>query len=257
MRILTIGDVVGTLGVEYLQHHLRRFITENKIDTAFVNAENASPGNGLTSACADMIFDAGADIITSGNHIWQKHDIYAYMDTHSNIIRPCNYPGSNPGMGYTNRNINGYRILAINVMGTVFTTPLDNPFECVEKILSRESGNYDIATLDIHAETTSEKLALGRYFDGRINVIYGTHTHIPTADLQILPNGSGYITDLGMTGAHNGVLGVKTDNIIYKFKTNMPVRFEPADDDVRCDGAIFELDCNGRCVGTKQIFALE
>lgn len=258
MKILAIGDVVGPLGLEYLQANLRRFISENNIDLTVVNGENVSVGNGLSSTDAKAIRESGADIITSGNHIWKKKDIYDYLDSSAHIVRPCNYPAENPGMGYTCLNIGGYRILAINVMGTVFTAPLNNPIESVEKILCREEGNYDIAILDIHAEATSEKLAMGKYFDGRINVIFGTHTHIQTADLQIFPKGTGYITDLGMTGSHDGVLGVKTECIIYKLTKNMPVRFELSQGDVRSDGAIFELDdSSGKCIKAHRIASLQ
>ncbi|MBR5515924.1 MAG: TIGR00282 family metallophosphoesterase [Clostridia bacterium] len=242
MKILAVGDVVGPLGLEYLSKNLRNYISKEHIDLTLVNGENASVGNGLCRADAEAILEAGADVITGGNHIWQKKDLRDFLYTRQRIIRPCNYPGQNSGSGYTIAEARGYRVLVINVMGIVFSEPLDCPFNAVERVLKREEGNYDFAVLDIHAETTSEKYALARYFDGRINCIYGTHTHIPTADEQILPLGSGYITDIGMTGAHDGILGVKTECIIHKLTTKLPTRFELAENDVRLNGVLFCLN---------------
>lgn len=254
MKILAIGDVVGPAAVEYLAGKLRNFISAEKISLTLVNGENASIGNGLAYAEAQAILEAGADIITGGNHIWQKKDLRDFLDTSDRIIRPANYPSANPGNGYTISDAEGYRILCINVMGVVFGEPLACPFETVERILDREEGRYDFATLDIHAETTSEKLALARYFDGRINVIYGTHTHVATADEQILPNGSGYITDLGMTGPHNSILGVKSECIIHKLTTKLPTRFELAEEDIKINGALFDLNTSsGKVESVKRI----
>ncbi len=242
MKILAIGDVVGPAAIEYMSKKLRNFVSAEKVSLTLVNGENASIGNGLSRADAEAILDAGADVITGGNHIWQKKDLREFLDTSQCIIRPANYPSTNPGSGYTVADADGYKVLVMNVMGVIYGDPLADPFETVERILKREEGNYDIATLDIHAETTSEKYALARYFDGRINVIYGTHTHIPTADEQVLPRGSGYITDLGMTGPHDSILGVKSECIIHKLTTKLPTRFEIAENDLRVNGALFELD---------------
>lgn len=242
MKILAIGDVVGPAAIEYMSTRLRNYISSGRISLTLVNGENASVGNGLSRQDAEAILDAGADVITGGNHIWQKKDLRDFLDTSERIIRPANYPSQNPGNGYTIIDADGYRVLVMNVMGVVYGEPLADPFETVERILKREEGNYDIATLDIHAETTSEKYALARYFDGRINIIYGTHTHIPTADEQILKGGSGYITDLGMTGPHDSILGVKSECIIHKLTTKLPTRFEIAEGDIRVNGALFELD---------------
>ncbi len=242
MKILAIGDVVGPAAIEYMSKKLRNFISRERVSLTLVNGENASVGNGLSRADAEAILDAGADVITGGNHIWQKKDLRDFLDTSERIIRPANYPSQNPGNGYTIANADGYRVLVMNVMGVIYGDPLADPFETVERILKREEGNYDIATLDIHAETTSEKYALAKYFDGRINVIYGTHTHVPTADEQVLPKGSGYITDLGMTGPHDSILGVKSECIIHKLTTKLPTRFEIAENDIRINGALFDLD---------------
>ncbi|MBO5670022.1 MAG: YmdB family metallophosphoesterase, partial [Clostridia bacterium] len=195
---------------------------------------------------------AGADVITTGNHVWQKKDIRDMLCDSEQIIRPANYPPACPGAGYTVRDCLGWRILVINVMGTVYMDSLESPFDAVDRILAREAGRYDIAVLDVHAEATSEKIALGRYFDGRINIIFGTHTHVPTADLRILPHGSGYITDLGMFGPEESVLGVKTDIIIEKFRTKMPVRFEIADGPLVLCGACFTYDTDKKCITEVQ-----
>ncbi|MBQ4602013.1 MAG: YmdB family metallophosphoesterase [Clostridia bacterium] len=244
MKILAIGDVVGPAAIEYMSKKLRNFVSAERVSLTLVNGENASVGNGLTRADAIAILDAGADVITGGNHIWQKKDLRDFLDTSERIIRPANYPSANPGNGYTIADADGYRVLVMNVMGVIYGDSLADPFETVERILKREEGNYDIATLDIHAETTSEKYALARYFDGRINVIYGTHTHIPTADEQVLPKGTGYITDLGMTGPHDSILGVKSECIIHKLTTKLPTKFEIAENDLRVNGALFELDAS-------------
>ncbi len=242
MKILAIGDVVGPAAIEYMSKKLRNFVSAERVSLTLVNGENASVGNGLTRADAIAILDAGADVITGGNHIWQKKDLRDFLDTSERIIRPANYPSANPGNGYTIADADGYRVLVMNVMGVIYGDSLADPFETVERILKREEGNYDIATLDIHAETTSEKYALARYFDGRINVIYGTHTHIPTADEQVLPKGTGYITDLGMTGPHDSILGVKSECIIHKLTTKLPTKFEIAENDLRVNGALFEIN---------------
>ncbi len=244
MKILAIGDVVGPAAIEYMSKKLRNFVSAERVSLTLVNGENASVGNGLSQADALAILDAGADVITGGNHIWQKKDLRDFLDTSERIVRPANYPSANPGNGYTIADADGYRVLVMNVMGVIYGESLADPFETIERILKREEGNYDIATLDIHAETTSEKYALARYFDGRINVIYGTHTHIPTADEQVLPKGSGYITDIGMTGPHDSILGVKSECIIHKLTTKLPTKFEIAENDLRVNGALFELDAS-------------
>lgn len=242
MRILAIGDIVGNATISYLKTNLSWYIKQNKIDFVIANAENATEIKGLSSSDADELFKLGIDFITLGNHAFGKRDIYDYLDSHNNIIRPANYPAMSPGNGYSIINISGYKILCINVLGVVYLNSLNSPFEAVEKILDREEGKYDFAILDIHAEATSEKQALAYFFDGKISIIFGTHTHVQTADARILPNGSGYITDLGMSGPINGILGTRADLIIDKFRTQMPQRFTIADGEVKICGAVFDLD---------------
>lgn len=242
MKILAIGDVVGSRAVEYLKERLWRERERLGADFVVVNGENAAEIHGIGAADAKTLLSSGADLITLGNHTYGRKDICALLGDSESIIRPANYPPMAPGGGYTILNISGWRILGINVMGTALMEPLACPFATVDRILEREKGNYDFAVMDIHAEATSEKIALGRYFDGRIAVMFGTHTHVQTADEQLLPLGSGYITDLGMTGPIGGVIGSDAAGVIEKFRTRMPVRFQVAGGEIRAEGALFTFD---------------
>ena len=244
MRILAIGDIVGTRSIDYLREKLWDIRRKYRIDMVVANGENATDIHGISAPDAERIFSVGVDVITLGNHTYGRRDICTLLGDSDRIIRPANYPPIAPGGGYTVVNIDGYKMLCINVMGTALMESLACPFATVDRILEREKGNYDIAIMDIHAEATSEKIALGRYFDGRIHVMFGTHTHVPTADEQILPRGSGYITDLGMTGPVGGVIGTDASVVIEKMRTKMPVRFKVADGEIAAMGAIFELDPN-------------
>lgn len=255
MKILAIGDIVGGIAIEYLSKNLSRFVRENRIDFVIANAENASEIKGLSRKDADSVFSAGVDFITLGNHAFGKKDLYDYLDDNSHkIIRPANFPTSSPGCGYSIARVDGYKLLIVNVLGTMYMTPLNSPFEAVERIIEREKGEYDFAILDIHAEATSEKLAVANYFDGRIAIIFGTHTHVPTADEQILPKGSAYITDIGMTGPVNSILGTKTETIVDKFTKQLPQYFTVADGEVRVSGAVFEIDPNiSKIISVKRV----
>lgn len=241
MRILALGDVVGKAACEYLSKNLWNFRKEYNIDFAVVNGENSAEGNGISKQSAESLWSSGADVITTGNHIWKKNDIKGVLEDSENIIRPANYPNECPGNGYTVVDCNGYKILVMNVLGTVYTEPLACPFETVEKILQKTEGEYDISLLDIHAEATSEKIALGRYFDGKINAVFGTHTHVPTADEQIFEGGTGFVTDLGMCGGKRSVLGVKIEPIIKKLKNKMPSKFEFEQENIVCQGVVFDI----------------
>ncbi len=242
MRILALGDIVGPNTVEEIGKKLWSYRKENNIDFTVANGENASEGNGISVQDAKTILESGVDVITSGNHVWQKNGLRDFLDDSKFIIRPMNYPGGSAGSGYTIVDCNGYRVLVMNVSGTIYMESLSCPFECVEKTLERESGNYDISLLDIHAEATSEKYAIARYFDGRIDCIFGTHTHVQTADEQILKGGTTYITDLGMCGPKESILGVKSDIIIRKLRTKMPQKFEFADGEIEFHGIMFDTD---------------
>lgn len=256
MKIFAIGDVVGEVSVAYLEKHLWRLRDRLGADLVVCNGENASEIHGLNARHAAALLDCGIDLVTLGNHSFSARDLGAFLDDHPHsIIRPANYPALCPGMGHTIKTVKGQRILCINALGTAFMDALDNPFHVIDRILDREKGRYDLALLDFHAEATSEKLAIGRYFDGRIHVIFGTHTHVTTADEQVLPKGTGYITDLGMTGSDNGILGTDAEAVIYKMRTHMPVRFKVADGPVVGHGALFTLEERApyRCLKVERI----
>lgn len=243
-KILAIGDIVGQEAVKYVSENLWAYRKANVINMVVCNAENAAVGNGIDPQSADTLLSSGCDVLTGGNHSFRKREIRRYLENSSTVIRPANYPYGTPGSGYTTVNIDGYRVLVINVLGTIYLEALACPFGTVERILEREEGRYDFAVLDIHAEATSEKIAMGRYFDGRINVIFGTHTHVPTADTMILPRQSGYVTDLGMTGPNDGVLGVRADIIIDKLRAKLPVKFEPAEGPTEVQAVLYTLDAS-------------
>lgn len=253
MKILAIGDIVGSISIDYLSNNLSAFVRENKIDFVIANGENATEIKGISKSDAEALYNIGIDFITLGNHAFGKKDIYAFLDNNDHrIIRPCNFPVKAPGSGYSIVTIDGYKALIINALGTMYMTPLNSPFEVIDRILERETGNYDFSILDLHAEATSEKLAIAHYFDGRITVIFGTHTHVQTADEQILPKGSAYITDIGMTGPINSILGTKIDTIINKFTLQTPQYFTVAEGDVNGHGVIFDIDPHSSTVKSIQ-----
>ncbi len=255
LRILTVGDVVGKAGLSHLQATLNAQKQALGVDLCIVNGENASEIKGICKSDAEQLLLCGADVITLGNHAYSAPDIGTFLDDRSDvIIRPANYPAHNPGYGYTVTNVSGVRVLCINMLGTVNLAPLDNPFLTLERILDAQKGNYDIAVLDMHAEATSEKYAMARAFDGKLSVIIGTHTHVATADLQILPGGTGYITDLGMTGPEGGIIGAKTEPVLKMLRDHMPARFSVADGRVRARAALFCVDTDtGRTTSAKQL----
>ena len=255
IRVLALGDIVGTEAISVLKQQLWKQRTQWQVDFVVANGENATDIHGLCARDAQLILDCGVDVITLGNHTYSFRDLYPFLEEHpDSIIRPANYPPECPGCGYTVRDVCGYRLLCINVNGTVFIDALANPFDTVSHILEREAEKYDLALLDIHAEATSEKLALARVFDGRITAMFGTHTHVATADEQILPRGSGYITDLGMTGPTDGILGTDAETVITKFRTHMPQRFTVAQGPIRACGALFEIDPDaGKCLSVRRV----
>lgn len=258
MKILIIGDVVGNCGTEYLRHNLSHIATKNGVDMIIANGENAAKNNGLDAASAGTLFSSGVDVITSGNHIWHKFEMQNIIDDYENILRPANYPGECPGNGYVIYNAGGVKVLVISVLGTVYLDSFASPFETVERILKREEGNYDVSLVDFHAEATSEKAALARYFDGRLTAVVGTHTHVQTADERLLPMGTAFITDLGMTGAYESILGVDCERIIYKFLTKMPTRFEQAEGNCQFNAVIVEIDNNNyKAKSIERLFIVE
>jgi metallophosphoesterase (TIGR00282 family) len=248
MKILSLGDIVGTNAIEYIRTRLWSFREKNGIDFVIANGENATDVRGLCARDARILLDCGIDVVTLGNHTYGMRDLYPVLENEARLVRPANYPPEAPGCGYTIVTADGWRLLCINVCGCALMEPLACPFETVDKILKREAGNYDLAILDIHAETTSEKLALGYYFDGRIQMMFGTHTHVATADAQVLPKGSGYITDLGMCGPVRSIIGTDIETVIRRFRTHLPAHFTVADGEVRAHGAIFEIDPDAKRV---------
>ncbi len=254
LKILVIGDVVSNAGTNALSKRLWNFRRENGIDIAVVNGENSAAQNGIDPDSADAIISAGADVVTTGNHVWRCRSIHDYLDSGKPVIRPANYPSSSPGAGYIKVEAAGRIWLVMNILGLIYCEPLADPFDTVEKILKAEEGKYDYSILDIHAEATSEKAAIARYFDGRINVVFGTHTHVATADERILPGGTGFITDVGMSGDPDSILGVKSECIIRKLTTKMPVRFEYATGEAQIHGAVFTLsDQTGRIISAERV----
>lgn len=255
MKILALGDVVGEQALRYLASELPRQRRALGADLVIVNGENVCDVRGISPTAADALIEYGADIITSGNHVFDRRDIYDYLDRSKSLLRPINYPAECPGEGARIiTSADGWRVLVINVSGCVFMDALANPFASVERALDSARGKYDVAVLDVHAEATSEKIALARYFDGRIAAVFGTHTHVATADEQVLPNGTGYITDLGMTGPVDGILGVCAQDVIFKSRTHLPRRFTVASGEIRAHGALFELDpVTGKAKSVKRI----
>ncbi len=241
-RILALGDIVGSESVDKVLRVLPSLKREYKIDFTVANGENAAKGNGLDRRTAEALLGGGIDVLTSGNHIWQKQEMVDYIEENAYVLRPANYPEGTPGKGYVIFDCMGTRVLVMNVLGTVYLDALGCPFRAVEAMLKENEGRYDLSVLDIHAEATSEKLALANYFDGRVNVIFGTHTHVLTADTRIFPRGMGYVTDIGMCGGVDSILGVSVDKVITKFLTHRPVRFDNPVGPIELNGAVFTLD---------------
>ena len=242
MKILFLGDIVGTSTLSLLEDELFDLREELGVDFVIANGENVSNIHGISAADYERLVYAGIDFITTGNHVWGKYDIKNVLDDRDNIIRPMNYPARLPGTGARIYTVNGINVLVMNVSGTAFMDALDNPFDAVEDALIDFDGEYDLSILDIHAEATAEKLAIANYFDGKIDIIVGTHTHVQTADERILPNGTAYITDLGMCGPMDSIIGVKIENVIKRQRDRMPSRFEVATGRIELRGAIFDVE---------------
>ena len=252
MRIMLVGDVVGRAGRRAFRTMAPRLRTERKIDVVIVNGENAAGGKGFTRKALDELYEGGADIVTSGNHVWDKKDVFAFIDDEPFLVRPANYPEGTPGRGYCIFPFKAANIAVLNLSGRSFMPALDCPFQKADEMLAEIEGQADIIVLDFHAETTSEKLAMGHYLDGRADIVVGTHTHVQTADAQILPGGTAYITDLGMVGPHDSILGVCTEIVIRKFRTGMPVRFEMAEGAADYAAVIVDIDPDGRRTATME-----
>lgn len=241
-KIFMIGDVVSQAGCEKLLETLPRLKREKQIDVVIANGENAADGNGMTAFSTDHIFTAGVDLITGGNHTFRRREFYEYLEENPFVIRPANYKEDCPGKGWGILDKGSVRIGVLNLLGTVYLEPLENPFDCADKMLREMEGEADFVLVDFHAEATAEKRAMGFYLDGRVAAVVGTHTHVQTADEQILEGGTAYITDLGMTGPKHSVLGVEPSLAIEKMRTNMPVRFQNPKGECSLEGLLLEVD---------------
>ncbi len=249
LKILAIGDVTSPVGIAHLEKNLWRIRKENNIDFCVVNGENASFVTGISPELADTLLKSGADVITGGNHTLRNKAAYTYLDDTREILRPINFGDGAVGHGYTVADANGYRILVISALGNIHIEPvLDLPFSYIDRLLRDMEGKYDFSVLDIHAEATGEKLAVGFAYDGKINVIFGTHTHVQTADEQILPLGTGYITDVGMCGESGGIIGMDAACIVERMRTRVVNKFVKASGEARANGVIFTLDTTSKKV---------
>jgi metallophosphoesterase (TIGR00282 family) len=243
MRILFVGDVVGKPGRRIVRERLQEIVDHKDIHLAVVNCENAAAGYGITAKLADELFDTGADILTSGNHVWDKKEILNYLPTHPRLLRPANYPDPLPGSGlFVGNTAHGVRYAVLNLQGRTYLPAIDSPFHKVDELLNSLDETVKVRFVDFHAEVTSEKIAFGWYLDGRVSAMIGTHTHVPTADERVLPGGTAYLTDAGMTGPYDSVIGMDKEASIRRFLEAVPIRFEPARADVRLSAVIVEVD---------------
>ncbi len=253
MRILFIGDIVGRPGRQAVLGSLERLVAEEKCDLVIANCENSAAGFGTTPKIASQLLEAGIDVLTSGNHIWDKKDILPYISEQPRLLRPANYPQA-PGFGlYVGLADSAVRYAVMNVQGRVQMPHIDCPFRCADEMLDELDRDVRIRFVDFHAEATSEKVAFGRYLDGRVSAVVGTHTHVPTADERILPGGTAYITDAGMTGPVDSVIGMGVKASVRRFLTGMPGRFQPASGTVRLNSVVIDVDVRtGRAVGVRR-----
>jgi metallophosphoesterase, MG_246/BB_0505 family len=243
MNLLFIGDIFASSGRGIVADNLQRIISTEKIDLAIANAENAAGGFGITPLVADELFSFGLDVLTSGNHIWDKREIYEYLDRQPKLLRPANYPPELPGSGAVLvKARNGVLCAILNLQGRTHMPPTDCPFRKADQLLAELPPEVKVRFVDFHAEVTSEKVAMGWHLDGRVSAVVGTHTHVPTADTRILPGGTGYQTDAGMTGPYDSVIGARIDTAIKRFTTGMPIRLETAKDAVELHAVIVTVD---------------
>ncbi|NLU49018.1 MAG: TIGR00282 family metallophosphoesterase [Syntrophomonadaceae bacterium] len=243
MKVLVIGDIVGKPGRKAVQNLLPRIVKEHAVEFVIANAENAAGGKGVTGSVKDELLGAGVDVLTSGNHVWDNKAVFECIDDEPRLVRPANYPGECPGQGYhTYVSGGGARITVINLSGRVFMQNLDCPFREIDRILDEVQAASDVIIVDFHAEATSEKQAFAWYVDGRVSAVVGTHTHVQTSDERILPQGTAYITDVGMTGAIDSVLGMVKEEAISKFLTQRPVRLNVARGRTQLDAVLLEFN---------------
>ncbi|WP_041459158.1 TIGR00282 family metallophosphoesterase [Ammonifex degensii] len=254
MRLLLIGDIVGRPGRRAVRECLPSLRQKYQLDFVIANGENAAGGNGLTPAVAEELFSCGIDVLTGGNHIWDKKEVFPLLDAEPRIIRPANYPPGAPGVGYGIFSVQEHKVAVINLCGRVFMPDLDCPFRLAESLVTELRAHTPLIVVDFHAEATSEKIAFGWFLDGRVTAVIGTHTHVQTADERILPGGTAYLTDVGMTGPRDGVIGVKKEIVIEKFLSQLPRRFEVASGPYQFNGCVITVDpSSGKALAIERV----
>ncbi len=256
VRALLIGDIIGKPGRVAVRHALGDLRTELDVDLVVANGENVAAGMGLTPSLAEELFETGIDVITSGNHIWDKREVYPYLDTDRPVLRPLNYPHEVPGRGWLIHHLpDGDAVAVVNVMGQVYMNQLDSPFSAMDDLLDSAAEPLPpVRLVDFHCEITSEKNAMGWHLDGRVSAVVGTHTHVPTADARILPRGTAYISDIGMTGPRDSIIGFKIESVLPRFLRHLPTRFEVGDGPVSLNAVVVEADrTTGRATAITQV----
>lgn len=255
MKLIVVGDVVGKPGRMALIQSLKRIRDTHEAEFVVANVENAAAGAGINAKIADEFLGEGVDVMTSGNHVFDKKEALQYIEKEPRLLRPANYAPEVPGRGmWVGSSRSGTPVAVINLQGRVFMAPSDCPFRSADRILEEVRGRAAVVIVDHHAEATSEKIAMGRYLDGRVSAVVGTHTHVQTADEQILPGGTAYITDVGMTGPHDGIIGVRSDLVLARFLRGMPNRFLTAEGDARLNGVVVEVDeRTGKAVSIERL----
>jgi metallophosphoesterase (TIGR00282 family) len=251
VRVLFIGDVVGNPGRQGLREAMPALRERHAPDLVIVNGENSAGGVGITQRTANDLFDSGAGVITTGNHVYRHREAYDFLDSEERVVRPANYPQANPGRGHTVVDVDGMRVRVINLSGAIGLKVARSPFDTVDSILGHHE--QDAVIVDFHAEVTSEKVAMGWHLDGRVAAVLGTHTHVPTADGRVLPGGTAFVSDVGMTGSRTSVLGVKPEQALRSMITQMPTRFETAEEDVWVMGALVEVNERGLADSFEQV----
>ena len=254
MRVLFIGDINASSGREITSNVLQGLRNERAIDLVIANGENAAHGLGITPKVADELFGMGIDVLTGGNHLYDRKEIYDYLPSEPRLLRPANYPPGVPGSSGYHGEAGGIGFYVTTLVGRTFMPNTDCPFRTLDRLLDGEAADTPVRIVDFHAEATSEKVALGRHADGRVSALIGTHTHVQTADEQVLPGGTAYISDVGMTGPHDGVIGVKAELVVQRFLTGMPTRFEPAEGNVQFHAVLVEIDARiGHALSIERI----
>ena len=256
LRCMIIGDIIGKPGRQAVGHQLREMRAELDLDMVIANGENVAAGAGLTPSLAEELLAHGIDVITSGNHIWDKREVYEYLDSGRPVLRPLNYPDAAPGRGWLVHELpDGEHVAVVNVMGRVFMNQLDSPFEAMDSLLDGAAEPLPpIRLVDFHCEITSEKNAMGWFLDGRVSAVVGTHTHVPTADARLLPKGTAYISDIGMTGPRDSIIGFSLETVLPRFLTHMPTRFHVADGPVSFNAVVVTVErATGRATSIEQV----